>query len=138
MIQEMKSIVQEIWDHIGIGKIPKVETKKGGYTAAYYPSKHVIRFRENSWNKLPTLAHKRLLVIHECFHAAGYDHSVVNGIYLSSFDLLSLAFYKEIYGVDEYMLEAKRMYKEYAQNYLKYVRKLNHYEDEKNTVAYDR
>ena len=121
MIEEMKSIVKEVWDHIGIGKIPGVETKKGGYTAAYYLGAHVIRFRENSWNKLPTLAMKRFLVIHECFHAAGHDHSVVNGIYLSSFDLLSIAFYKKIYGVDETFKDTKRMYNEYATNYVDYV-----------------
>jgi len=124
MIDEMKSIVEEVWSNLGIGKIPKVETKKGGYTAAYYPHSHTIRFRENSWNKLPNLFYKRVLVIHECFHAAGHDHSVRNGIYLSSFDLLSLCFYEKIYGEDHNLKDARLNTAYYVDEYLQYTKSL--------------
>ena len=121
MITEIKSIVVEVWNHIGIGKIPNVDTKKGGYTAVYYPASHRISFRENSWNKLQTLALKRMLVIHECFHAAGQGHSVGNGFFLSSFDLLSIEFYKKIYGEDETYIETQKIFDKYCEGYLDYV-----------------
>jgi len=123
MIEEMKQIVQEVWPYIGIGRIPKVETKRGGYTAVYYPRSHVIRFRENSWDRL-NLANRRLLVIHECYHATGHKHSVKNGIYLSSFDLLSITFYKHIYGDDGVFARAQLEVAEYAEEILKYVKSL--------------
>lgn len=124
MIDEMKSIVKEVWEHIGIGKIPNVATKKGGYTATYSPSTHTITFRMNSWNKMRELSMKRLLVIHECYHAAGHGHSVNNGIYLSSFDLLSLAFYNQIWGEDDCIKKARYVLEVYCKEYLKYVKEL--------------
>lgn len=64
MIEEWKSIIRDL-----TGRLPpelKIETKRGGWTATYYPP-DTIRFRPDVWRKL-TLDEKRLTVLHELFH----------------------------------------------------------------------
>jgi len=85
--------------------MPCIASKLGGSSAAYYPGEHTIRVRTGTWKKL-TLAGRRLLMIHELWHAAGNLHS---GLYLHSFDVLSLVVYERIYGRDA---ELERMYQE--------------------------
>lgn len=104
--REAQQISQEIWQHLNTRKgMPRIASKLGGSSAAYYPGEHTIRVRTGTWKKL-TLAGRRLLMIHELWHAAGNPHS---GLYLHSFDVLSLVVYERIYGQDA---ELERMYQE--------------------------
>ena len=104
--REAQQISLEIWQHLATRKrIPRISSKLGGSSAAYYPGEHTIRVRTGTWKKL-TLAGRRLLMIHELWHAAGQPHS---GLYLHSFDVLSLVVYERIYGRDA---ELERMYQE--------------------------
>lgn len=103
---EATQIAHEIWKHLNSKKpLPRIASKLGGSSAAYYPSEHTIRVRTGTWKKLP-LAGKRLLMIHELWHSAGHHHS---GLYLHSFDILSLVVYERIYGRDA---ELEQMYRE--------------------------
>lgn len=104
--REAQQISLEIWQHLDTRKqMPRISSKLGGSSAAYYPGEHTIRVRTGTWKKL-TLAGRRLLMIHELWHAAGNPHS---GLYLHSFDVLSLVVYERIYGRDA---ELERMYQE--------------------------
>ena len=104
--REAQQISLEIWQHLDTRKrMPRISSKLGGSSAAYYPGAHTIRVRTGTWKKL-TLAGRRLLMIHELWHAAGNPHS---GLYLHSFDVLSLVVYERIYGRDA---ELERMYQE--------------------------
>ena len=95
--QEAIGIAHEIWQHLNSKKpMPRIASKLGGSSAAYYPHEHTIRVRTGTWKKLP-LAGKRLLMIHELWHSAGHHHS---GLSLHSFDILSLVVYERIYGRD--------------------------------------
>jgi hypothetical protein len=95
--QEAQQIAHEIWPHLnGRKPMPRIQSKQGGSSAAYYPWEHTIRVRTGTWKKLP-LAGKRLLMIHELWHSIGHNHS---GLYLHSFDILSLVVYERIYGRD--------------------------------------
>jgi len=96
--KELKEMSEKIWNYIGNGKdMPKLESKQGGSSGKYYPSEHTIRVRSNVWNKL-CLGGKRMLLIHELWHSKGLDHK---GLFMTSFDLLSIELYKQIYGEDE-------------------------------------
>ena len=104
--REAQQISLEIWRHLDTRKrMPRIASKLGGSSAAYYPGEHTIRVRTGTWKKL-TLAGRRLLMIHELWHAAGNPHA---GLYLHSFDVLSLVVYERIYGRDA---ELERMYQE--------------------------
>jgi len=104
--QEALQIAHEIWKHLNSKKpMPQIKSKLGGSSAAYYPHEHTIRVRTGTWKKLP-LAGKRLLMIHELWHSAGHHHS---GLYLHSFDILSLVVYERIYGRDA---ELEKLYEE--------------------------
>jgi len=65
MIAEWKELIRDICGR----DLPelRIGTKRGGWTAAYYPEEKMIRFRPDVWTKL-TLDEKRLTVIHELFH----------------------------------------------------------------------
>ena len=103
---EAVQIADEIWKHLKSRKsMPRIQSKLGGSSAAYYPGEHMIRVRTGTWRKL-SLAGKRLLAIHELWHASGHEHS---GLYLHSFDILSLVIYERIYGRDA---ELEKMYQE--------------------------
>ncbi len=103
---EATQIAHEIWKHLNSKKpMPAIKSKLGGSSAAYYPGEQTIRVRTGTWKKL-TLAGKRLLMIHELWHSAGHHHS---GLYLHSFDILSLVVYERIYGRDA---ELEKMYRE--------------------------
>ncbi len=104
--REVQQVSLEIWQHLDTRKrMPRISSKLGGSSAAYYPGEHTIRVRTGTWKKL-TLAGRRLLMIHELWHAAGNPHA---GLYLHSFDILSLVVYERIYGRDA---ELERMYQE--------------------------
>ena len=96
---EMKEICEDVYSYFitDIG-IPDIESKQGGATAAYYKTEHMIRFRWNVWNKLD-LAGKRLLCIHELWHAVGNSHNSKK-LFCTSFDCLSMRIYKRIWGAD--------------------------------------
>ena len=97
--KEMNELSEKIWNYIGNEKeMPKLESKQGGSSGKYYPSEHTIRVRSNVWNKL-CLGGKRMLLIHELWHSKGLDH---NGLFLHSFDLLTIELYLQIYGEDEH------------------------------------
>ena len=96
--KEMIQICSEVWDKIGIGKMPKIESKYGGSTGAYYVNEGIIRFRSTSWNKMP-LAGKRMIAIHELYHALGREHDS-KLMFCHAFDILTLVLYKLIYGED--------------------------------------
>ena len=98
--KEMVRISKEVWEHLKTGKsFPMIESKQGGSSGCYYTGKHTIYYRWNVWNKMP-LAVKRMLAIHELWHASGRKH---NGQYMfcRSFDILTIELYKKIYGEDE-------------------------------------
>ena len=104
--QEAEQIAHEIWKHLKSRKgMPRIQSKQGGSSAAYYPHEHMIRVRNGSWRKL-NLAGKRLLMIHELWHSSGHEHS---GLYLHSFDIVSLVVYERIYGKDQ---ELEKMYEQ--------------------------
>lgn len=99
---EAQEIAQTIWQKMNTGKdFPRVESKHGGSSAAYYSREHCVRVRSNVWNKL-MLAQKRLLMIHELYHASGHTH---DSYFLSSLDFVSLEIYKRIWGQDEVLNE---------------------------------
>ncbi len=103
--QEMIQISKEVWPFFKSKKsFPKIESKQGGSSGCYYSSRHTVYYRWNVWNKMP-LAGKRMLAIHELWHATGNNH---NGFYMfcHSFDLLTIEFYKKIYGEDSNYKEA--------------------------------
>jgi len=107
--KEMVAISKEIWPHLKAKvKFPAIESKQGGSSGVYwhFPT-HKIYFRWNVWNKM-TLAGKRLLAIHELWHATGNGHS---GIYMfcHGIDMLSIELYKKIYGEDETYKETIKM-----------------------------
>lgn len=101
---EMFEICTEVWQKIGIGKMPGIESKQGGSTAAFYPGSFKVIFRWNSWNKMP-LAGKRLVAIHELYHALGRDHDSAQ-MFCHAYDMLTMEFYRLIYGEDEPFREA--------------------------------
>jgi hypothetical protein len=113
---EMRSICAEVWscfNLMGILKtkmIPKTFSKQGGSSGCYYPDKHTVYFRWNVWNKMP-LAGKRMLAIHELYHATGNKH---NGKYMfcHAYDILTIELYKRIYGEDVPYQEAVASIKE--------------------------
>lgn len=108
---EMLSISKEIWKHLkGSRKFPTILSKQGGCSGCYYPSEHTVYYRWNVWNKMP-LAGKRMLAIHELYHAKGNHH---NGKYMfcHAFDILTIEIYKKIYGEDEAYLEVLNSMKE--------------------------
>lgn len=98
--KEMKTISEEVWKHIG-GKrfMPEIESKQGGSSGCYYRSKHKVYYRWNVWHHL-TLAGKRMLAIHELWHAKGKSHKGKD-MYLHAFDILTIELYKKIYGEDK-------------------------------------
>lgn len=98
--KEMKDISEEIWQVIGKDKeMPKIESKQGGYSGCYSRSRHTVYYRWNVWRQL-TLAGKRMLAIHELWHARGEGHRGSN-MFLHAFDILTIEVYKMIYGEDE-------------------------------------
>ena len=104
--REAQELAHEIWKHLNSKKpMPAIKSKLGGSSAAYYPHEQTIRVRTGTWKKLP-LAGKRLLMIHELWHSAGHHHS---GLYLHSFDILSLVVYERIYGRDA---ELEQLYRD--------------------------
>ena len=105
--KEMKAISNEVWQAFGKQKsfMPDIYSKEGGSVGCYYSDRGAVYFRWNSWNKMP-LAHKRLLVIHELYHALGNDH---NGMFCHSMDFLSLEIYKLIYGEDAIFIAAQKV-----------------------------
>jgi hypothetical protein len=97
---EMINISKEIWEHLKGNRIfPRIESRQGGSSGAYYSNEHIIRFRWNVWNKMP-LAGKRMLAIHELYHAKGNHHNSEN-LFCHAFDILTIEFYKKIYGEDK-------------------------------------
>jgi len=108
--KEMVSISTEIWQVIGTRSMPKIESKQGGSSGCYYPSRHTVYYRWNVWNKL-TLAGKRMLAIHELWHAKGEKHQS-NKMYLHAFDILTIELYKKIYGEDTAYQELLKKVKE--------------------------
>jgi hypothetical protein len=108
--KEMVKISKEVWKFLkGKNKFPTIESKQGGSSGCYYPSRHTIYFRWNVWNKMP-LAGKRMLAIHELWHAKGNDH---NSFYMfcHSFDILTIELYKKIYGEDKEYQEVVKQIK---------------------------
>jgi len=79
---------------------PKIFSKQGGSSACYRKSEHAIYFRWNVWNKL-CMAGKKMLVIHEMYHALGNCHKGAK-LYTHQFDVLTIEIYKRIYGEDKY------------------------------------
>jgi hypothetical protein len=114
---EMTEICTEIWQKIGIGKMPEIESKQGGYVARFWRDDFKVIFRWNSWNKMP-LAGKRLVAIHELYHALGQDHDS-SQMYASAYDLLPMAFYRLIYGEDEPFLDAMAGIRHIAESVIK-------------------
>jgi len=102
-VNEPISILKEIHAKMPIkayDELPDVGWKRGGYTATAIPSKHQIVLRENSWKK-QRLAGKRLILIHECVHLKGLEHSGIKFFSNGTVDLVSIALYEHIYGEDE-------------------------------------
>ena len=95
--KEMQAIAEDIWKHIGNQRMPRIESKRGGPTGAYYVDEHTVRIRWNVWHHL-TLAGKRLLMIHELYHARGEAH---HERFNNASDLISLAIDKRIWGEDD-------------------------------------
>lgn len=114
---EMNKICTEVWQEIGIGKMPGIESKQGGSSAAFYPSQFKVIFRWNSWNKMP-LAGKRLIAIHELYHALGRDHDS-SQMFCHAYDLLTIEFYRFIYGEDQPFLDAMAGIKQIAESVIK-------------------
>ncbi len=105
---ELKVMAQRIWDYIGkVKTIPDLETKQGGSSGKYYKGEHTIRIRSNVWKKI-SLGGKRMLLIHELWHSIGINH---NGLFLHSFDLLTIELYFQIYGKDEAYIEMENKIK---------------------------
>lgn len=95
---EATKIAEEIWPRLFTAKdMPKIESKHGGSSAAYYQREHCVRVRSNVWAKLLP-AQKRLIMIHELYHASGHDHA---SYFLSSHDYISREIYKKIWGYDK-------------------------------------
>ena len=96
---EMLSLSKEVWEKIAppLKTMPRIESKQGGSSGCFYPDRYTVYYRWNVWNKLG-LAGKRMLVIHELYHALGHHHK---GMFLHAFDILTIELYKKIYGEDE-------------------------------------
>jgi len=120
--KEMIQICNEVWGKIGIGKMPEIQSKQGGSTGAYYPDENIIRFRWNSWNKMP-LAGKRMIAIHELYHALGRHHDS-SEMFCHAFDILTIELYKLIYGKDEAYKSAKSDIVDLALNIVKYSKEV--------------
>ncbi len=121
--KEMLSISTEIWGFIGIGKMPRIESKQGGASGCYYGgSRHTVYYRWNVWNKMP-LAGKRMLAIHELYHAAGHKHDS-GQMFCHAFDILTLELYKLIYGEDPGYIEAINSIRGIAEGTLIYSKSL--------------
>ena len=107
---EMATICTEVWaslDNLKISKgkpYPRILSKQGGSSGCYYPGEHTVYFRWNVWNKMP-LAGKRMLAIHELYHATGSDHKS-KYMFCHAYDILTIELYKRIYGEDEPYQEA--------------------------------
>ena len=55
-----KQMANEIWGKMNTDrKCPDVEFKQGGYSACYYPSRHLVKLRSNVWSKPPSEAERR-------------------------------------------------------------------------------
>lgn len=107
--REAEQIAREIWPRLARYRpMPAIESKHGGHTGAYYPREHTIRVRSNVWKKM-SLGNKRLLMIHELWHARGIDHQP---LFLSSFDVISLSVYERIYGFDAAWSEMRQQVNE--------------------------
>ena len=97
---EMRIIASEVYPHLkGDKPMPKIESKQGGASGAYYRNEHTVRIRWNVWNKL-SWAGKRMLMIHELYHAKG-NHHKGSDLFLHAFDILTIELYKKIYGEDK-------------------------------------
>lgn len=94
VIREARAILRRI----GGRDLPRVGTKRGGFTAVYYRDGHAIFLRINSWNRM-NIAQKRLTIAHEWIHACGVEHHT-DGMFHSSMDLLSLELYRRVWGND--------------------------------------
>jgi hypothetical protein len=114
---EMTEICKEVWQKIGIGKMPEIESKQGGHTAIFSPSQFKVIFRWNSWNKMP-LAGKRLVAIHELYHALGRNHDSAQ-MFCNAHDMLAEEFYKAIYGEDDPLRDAMAGMRQIAESVMK-------------------
>jgi len=98
---EMQLVCNHIWPFLkSKNEIPKILSKQGGSSGSYRPSEHTVYFRWNVWNKMD-VAGKRLLAIHELYHATGSNHNGAK-MFCHGIDILSIEIYKKIYGEDEY------------------------------------
>jgi hypothetical protein len=107
MQQLAEQIVKEISQKYKItlmDELPTVKWKKGGYSATYTPSTHTITLRENVWTNM-SLGGKRMLLIHECLHAGGFDHSTKKWFSNGTADFATIIVYEELYGKDKYYME---------------------------------
>ena len=120
--KEMQAIASLIWSHIGIGREPKIESKYGGSTGAYYPSEHCVRIRWTSWAKMPE-AGKRMIMIHELYHAAGHHHNSKD-MFCHAFDILTIQLYLKIYGEDEEFVTVMKQLDERADELINYSQSL--------------
>ena len=102
---EMLSISKYIWMCFKTSKpFPAIESKQGGSTAAYYPREHKIRYRWNSWAKMP-MAGKRMIAIHELWHATGQEHDS-SSMFAHAYDIVTIEIYKRIFGEDAHYKDA--------------------------------
>ena len=111
--KEMVKISKEIWPYLKgkEKKFPKILSKQGGGSGCYYREKHTVYYRWNVWHNMP-LAGKRMLVIHELYHAKG-NHHKSGEMFCHSFDILTIEIYKKIYGEDKEYKEVIEKLKEF-------------------------
>jgi len=111
---EMKQIALEVWNKIGNQKMPEIKSKQGGSTGCYYKNEHTVYFRWNSWNKMP-LAGKRMITIHELYHARGEDHNS-KYMFCHAYDIFTIELYKLIYGEDDELRSQLIELRKYAES----------------------
>jgi hypothetical protein len=121
LLFNMKAISEFVWKKIGknqygeLTSMPIIDGKQGGNSGTcYYSSPIKVAYRYDVWNKM-SLAERRLLAIHELYHAVTRHRKSKRNID-SMFGLTELAIYKDIYGEDselyEYNLNTRAMLKE--------------------------
>ena len=115
--KEMIEISKEVWKYLGKNakyNFPRIESKQGGSTGVYYSDQNMVKYRWNSWNKMP-LAGKRMLAIHELWHATGNNHDSKD-LFCHSFDILTIKIHKKIYGKAHESLNVIKLIQEIIKN----------------------
>ena len=111
LLAEMIEISQEVWQYLGknnyggLKPMPPIEGKQGGSSGCFYWQPPKVAYRYDTWNKME-LAEKRLICIHELYHAT--THNIKHKNIDSMFGLTEYNLYKRIYGNSQAMESYKK------------------------------